>query len=92
MNRDTLYSIGVFDLTEPVAIIKPESGGRFQSMLVINQDHSMHPVEHGAGVFTFTKEEIGSRYLFVIIRRGDRYTCLDVAKCRLDSREILAEE
>ncbi|MCG7852292.1 MAG: DUF1254 domain-containing protein, partial [Methanosarcinaceae archaeon] len=40
MNRDTLYSVGVFDLTAPVAIIKPDSEGRFQSMMVINQDHS----------------------------------------------------
>jgi len=68
MNRDTLYSIGIFDLTTPVTIAKPASQGRFQSMLVINQDHSMLPVEHGAGEFTFTKEQIGSRYVFVIIR------------------------
>ena len=39
MNRDTIYSIGVFDLTEPVTIVKPDSKGRFQSMQVINQDH-----------------------------------------------------
>src|SRR5512135_3460211 len=45
MNRDTLYSVGVFDLTEPVTIIKPDSKGRFQSMMVINEDHSMLPIE-----------------------------------------------
>ena len=28
MNRDTLYSFGVFDLTNPVTIVKPESDGR----------------------------------------------------------------
>ena len=43
MNRDTLYSMGVFDLTTPVTIAKPASQGRFQSMMVINQDHSMLP-------------------------------------------------
>jgi len=69
MNRDTLYSIGVFDLeASPVTIVKPDSGGRFQSMLVINQDHSMLPVEHGAGEFTFTEEDIGTRYVFVVFR------------------------
>jgi hypothetical protein len=68
MNRDTLYSVGVFDLTTPVTIVKPASQGRFQSMLVINQDHSMLPVEHGAGEFTFTKEKIGSRYMIVLFR------------------------
>jgi hypothetical protein len=68
MNRDTLYSAGVFDLTEPVTIVKPKSGGRFQSMLVINQDHSMLPVEHGSGTFTFTKKKIGTRYVIVLFR------------------------
>lgn len=68
MNRDTLYSAGVFDLTSPVTVIKPESGGRFQSMLVINQDHSMLPVEHGPGEFTYTREGIGTRYVMVIFR------------------------
>lgn len=69
MNRDTLYSFGVFDLdASPVTIVKPDSKGRFQSMLIINQDHSMQPVEHGAGSFTLTKEKIGTRYVIVGIR------------------------
>ena len=37
-NRDTLYSLGIFDLTEPVTITKPETSGRYQSMLVQNED------------------------------------------------------
>jgi len=68
MNRDTLYSIGIFDLTTPITITKPNSGGRFQSMLVINQDHSMQPPEHGAGKFTLTRDRIGTRYVIVIFR------------------------
>lgn len=42
MNRDTLYSIGIFDLTEPVTITKPEVD-RWQSMMLVNQDHSVPP-------------------------------------------------
>jgi hypothetical protein len=68
MNRDTIYSVGVFDLSEPVTVVKPDFGGRFQSMMVINEDHSMLPVEHGSGAFTFTKEGIGMRYVFVLLR------------------------
>ena len=67
MNRDTIYSAGIFDLTEPVTITKPESG-RFQSMMIINQDHSIFPAEHGSGSFTLTKEKIGTRYMFVVFR------------------------
>lgn len=68
MNRDTLYSIGVFDLTEPVTINKPEGDGRFQSMLAISQDHYVEAVEHDPGSYTFTEESVGTRYLFVIFR------------------------
>src|SRR5882672_12200282 len=40
MNRDTLYSSGVFDLeAAPVTIGLPDSGGRFMSMQVVSQDH-----------------------------------------------------
>ncbi|MFZ5571002.1 MAG: DUF1214 domain-containing protein [Thermodesulfobacteriota bacterium] len=68
MNRDTLYSAGVFDLSDPVTISKLDSAGRFQSMMVISQDHSMLPVEHGAGEFTLTKEKVGTRFAIVIFR------------------------
>jgi hypothetical protein len=68
MNRDTLYSIGVFDLTTPVTIVKPDHGKRYQSMQVIDQDHSMLPIEHGAGTFTLTREKVGTRYVIVLLR------------------------
>ncbi len=68
MNRDTLYSIGVFDLTTPVTITKPDTNGRFQSLQIVNQDHSMLPSENGPGEFTYTQEQIGTRYLFLLFR------------------------
>jgi hypothetical protein len=33
-NRDTPYSMGVFDLTSPVTIVKPDTGKRFQSRII----------------------------------------------------------
>ena len=68
MNRDTIYSLGVFDLTEPVTIIKPDTKGRFQSMQVINQDHYTLEVAYNKGEYAFTKDKVGTRYLFVLIR------------------------
>jgi hypothetical protein len=68
MNRDTLYSGGVFDLTSPLTITKPDTGGRFQSMLVINQDHYVKMIEHGSGAFVLNKENIGTRYAMVVFR------------------------
>lgn len=68
MNRDTLYSIGVFDLTTPVTVTKPYTDGRFQSLQIINQNHSMPPSENGPGEFTYTQEQMGTRYLFLLFR------------------------
>ena len=68
MNRDTLYSIGVFDLTGPVTITKPDPLGRFQSMMFVSEDHSILPAEYGAGEFSLTREMIGTRFVFVIFR------------------------
>jgi hypothetical protein len=40
MNRDTLYSAAVLDLSSPATVTLPETGGRYMGMRVINQDHS----------------------------------------------------
>ena len=68
MNRDTIYSIGVFDLTKPATIVKPDSKGRFQSMQVINQDHYTLAVDYGQGEYTFTRDKVGTRYVCILIR------------------------
>jgi len=68
MNRDTPYSRGVFDLTSPVTITLPEAGGRFQSLQVVNQDHFVKLVAYKPGTYTLTRESVGTRYAFVIIR------------------------
>ncbi len=67
MNLDTLYSIGVFDLTEPLTITKPETD-RWQSMMFVSQDHSIPPAIYKPGTYTITQEQIGTRYLVVIFR------------------------
>jgi hypothetical protein len=68
MNRDTLYSSGVFDLTTPVTITLPDAGDRFRSMLIIDQDHYVKGVEYAAGDFTLTQEAIGTRYVHILMR------------------------
>jgi len=68
VNRDTLYSLAVFDLTTPVTITKPKSPDRFQSMMIVSEDHSIPATEHGSGDFTLTQEEVGTRYVFVVYR------------------------
>jgi Protein of unknown function (DUF1254) len=69
MNRDTLYGGGIFDLDAGlVTITLPDSGERFMSMQVINEDEYTPAVFYGAGKHTLTKEEIGTRYVAAAIR------------------------
>ena len=68
MNRDTPYTAGIFDLTTPVTIVKPATGERFQSLLVINGDHYTPLVAYEAGSYTLTQESMGTRYVAVLIR------------------------
>ncbi|TWU13877.1 hypothetical protein CA54_27170 [Symmachiella macrocystis] len=67
-NRDTLYSFGVYDLTSPVTVIKPESTDRFQSLLVIDQDEYNPVLKNGAGEVKLTIDTVGTRYVMVLFR------------------------
>lgn len=69
LNRDTLYSSAVFDLDAgPVTITMPDAGERFMSLQAINQDHYTQQVIYKPGKHTFTKENIGTRYVFFAVR------------------------
>lgn len=69
LNRDTLYTFGVFDLDAgPVTIVLPDAGKRFMSMQVISEDHYVPAVVYGAGSYTFDKDKVGTRYMTVAIR------------------------
>lgn len=67
-NRDTLYSMGVYDLTEPVTIIKPASPDRFQSLLVVSQDHYNPVLKNGGGKVVLDFDSVGTRYVLVLFR------------------------
>lgn len=66
-NRDTLYSVGVFDLTSPLNITLPETEGRYQSLMVVNQDHSL-AAAYSPNVITLTEENVGTRYVMLTVR------------------------
>jgi hypothetical protein len=66
-NRDTLYSFGVFDLRSPLTITLPDPKGRYQSLMIVNQDHSIWAV-YGPGKITLTQERVGTRYAILTVR------------------------
>lgn len=64
-NTDTMYSFGVFDLTEPLKLKVPKTD-RYQSAMIVSQAHSIFALYQGD--YTLTQEQIGSRYVFIILR------------------------
>jgi hypothetical protein len=69
MNRDTLYSTGLFDLDAgPVTITLPDAGKRFMAVQVINEDHYTTEVIYKAGEHRLTREKIGTRYVLALVR------------------------
>lgn len=68
-NRDTLYSIGIFDLDAgPVTVTMPDAGQRYMSLQVISEDHYVPAMYYGAGSHTLSKENVGTRYVAAAIR------------------------
>ncbi|MFO0919861.1 MAG: DUF1254 domain-containing protein [Planctomycetaceae bacterium] len=69
LNRDTLYSFGVFDLAAaPVMVTLPEVGRRYQALQVINEDHYAVEVVYAPGQYRFTKDQVGTRYVVLAVR------------------------
>ena len=68
-NRDTLYSLAVFDLNAaPVTITLPDAGKHFMSMQIIDEDQYAPAVYYGAGNYTLDRNQIGTRYVHAAVR------------------------
>jgi hypothetical protein len=68
-NRDTLYSLAVFDFDAgPVTVTLPDPGKRYMVMQVANEDQYTPAVLYGGGRHTLTREGIGTRYGIVVVR------------------------
>lgn len=68
MNRDTLYSAIVVDLAGGAELTMPDAGKRYMSAMVINQDHYINRVFHGAGTHPLTSDAFDTRYVVVAVR------------------------
>lgn len=66
-NQDTMYSAAIIDLSEPVTVSLPEGDGRFQSVLVISQDHYNFAYAT-PGSYELTEDEVGTRFAMLLFR------------------------
>jgi hypothetical protein len=46
----------------------PDAGTRFMTMMSVDEDHYVHDVVYGKGVYTLDRTSVGTRYVFVAVR------------------------
>jgi hypothetical protein len=68
MNRDTLYSATVVDISKGATLTIPETGERYLSIQVTNEEHYINKVYHDAGTYKLTMKEFHTPYVMLSVR------------------------
>jgi hypothetical protein len=68
MNRDTIYSAAVIDISKGATLAIPETGDRYLSIMVVNEDHYINKVYHDAGTYELTMKEFHTPYVVLAAR------------------------
>jgi len=68
MNRDTLYSAAIVDISKGATLTIPGTNGRYVSAMVVNEDHYVNNVYHDPGTYKLTMEEFDTPYVNISIR------------------------
>jgi hypothetical protein len=68
MNRDTLYSTAVVDISEGATLTLPDVGDRYISAMVVNQDHYINDVFQSGGTYELDTKTFDTPYVVVSVR------------------------
>lgn len=68
MNRDTLYSSALVDISAGATVKLPEAGDRYLSVTVINEDNFTTEIFHGGGTFELTTDEHDTPFVALVAR------------------------
>ncbi len=68
MNRDTLYSGAIVDISEGATVTLPDAGDRYMSLMVLNDGHYINAVFHDEGTYELTTDEFDSDHVALVIR------------------------
>jgi hypothetical protein len=68
-NRDTLYSMAVFDFDAgPVTITLPQAGTRYTVLQLVNENQYTRAVYYGTATHVLSREMVGTRYAIAVVR------------------------
>ncbi len=68
MNRDTLYSSALVDLSADASVTLPAADNRYMTLMVVNEDHHINAVFHDPGTYPLTIDEFDTRFVALIVR------------------------
>jgi hypothetical protein len=68
LNRDTLYSFALVDISEGATFTIPEHGERYLSAMVVDETHHVNAVFHDAGEYHLDVARFGTPYVGLAIR------------------------
>ena len=68
MNRDTLYSAAIVDISEEATLSMPDAGGRYQTVMAVNGEHYINRVYAQPGTHELTVEEHGTPFILLAAR------------------------
>jgi hypothetical protein len=63
MNRDTIYSAAVVDISEGATLTIPKTGDRYLSVMVVNEDHYINFVFTHPGTYELTTEDFDTPFV-----------------------------
>ncbi len=68
MNRDTLYSGAIVDISKGAVVTLPDVGDRYLSVMVVNEDHLINRVLHEPGRHELSVEEFDTPFVHLSMR------------------------
>ena len=68
MNRDTLYSFAIVDISDGATVTIPDHGDRYVSVMVVNQDHYINGIFHDTGTHEISIDRFDTPVVAVAVR------------------------
>ncbi len=68
LNRDTLYSVAIVDISQGASVVLPDAGDRYMSVQVVNEDGFTNNIFHGAGRHKLSLKEFHTDHVWLLVR------------------------
>ena len=68
LNRDTLYSFAIVDVSAGATLTLPDAGPKYLSAMVVNNDHLVTSIHHEPGAHVLDPEAVGTGFALVAVR------------------------